>query len=155
MEQTERAVTVYYDREGDYLEVLFEQKPGYFRETDHDAVMKRVDTDGNVIGFSILKARVLTEQPLSLDLGEQQVSPRRRGNAASPHKGPVGQSRNTGKAWSAKDEKQLKTLAEKDTPARVVGFKLGRTEGAVRSKASELGISLKPTNQSPYNRRKK
>ncbi len=69
MEQTERAVTVYYDREGDYLEVLFEQKPGYFRETDHDALMERVDTDGHVIGFSILKVSVPTGQPLAVKLG--------------------------------------------------------------------------------------
>jgi uncharacterized protein YuzE len=69
MEQTERAVTVYYDREGDYLEVLFEQKPGYFRKTDHDAVMERVDTEGHVIGFSILKASVPTGQPLAVKLG--------------------------------------------------------------------------------------
>jgi hypothetical protein len=37
----------------------------------------------------------------------------------------------------------------------VIGLKLGRTEDAVRSKASDMGVSLKPTNQSPYNRRKK
>jgi hypothetical protein len=35
----------------------------------------------------------------------------------------------------------------------VIGLKLGRSEDAVRSKAHELGVSLKPTNQSPYNRR--
>lgn len=69
MEQTERAVTVYYDREGDYLEVLFEQKPGYFRETEHDAVMERVDAEGHVIGFSILRASVPTGHPMSVKLG--------------------------------------------------------------------------------------
>jgi hypothetical protein len=45
-------------------------------------------------------------------------------------------------------------LAKQNTPTRVIGLKLGRTEGAVRTKASEAGISLKPTNQSPYNRSK-
>ena len=35
-----------------------------------------------------------------------------------------------------------------------MGFKLGRTEEAIRAKASEMGVSLKPTNQSPYNRSK-
>ena len=63
-------------------------------------------------------------------------------------------TRNTGKPWSAKDEKQLAELAEGNTPTRVIGLKLGRTENAVRSKASEKKVSLKPTNQSPYNRRK-
>jgi hypothetical protein len=40
------------------------------------------------------------------------------------------------------------------TPTRVAGLKLGRSENAVRAKASEVGVSLKPTNQSPYNRKK-
>jgi hypothetical protein len=35
-----------------------------------------------------------------------------------------------------------------------VALKLGRTPAAVENKASEQGVSLKPTNQSPYNRRK-
>ena len=61
-------------------------------------------------------------------------------------------TRNTGKSWSGGAERQLKQLARGNTPTRVIGLKLGRTEGAIRSKASELGVSLKPTNQSPYNR---
>jgi hypothetical protein len=63
-------------------------------------------------------------------------------------------TRNSGKPWTSADEKQLKQLAKENTPTRVIGLKLGRTENAVRSKATELGISLKPTNQSPYNREK-
>ncbi len=35
-------VRVWYDQEGDYLEVLFDRKKGYFRETDNDAVMEKV-----------------------------------------------------------------------------------------------------------------
>lgn len=62
-------------------------------------------------------------------------------------------TRNTGKQWSSGDIKQLRDLAGKNTPTRVIGLKLGRTEDAVQSKASEKNISLKPTNQSPYNRR--
>jgi len=62
---------------------------------------------------------------------------------------------NHGKHWSRSDVRQLKTLAKENTPTRVIGLKLSRTEDAVRGKASEEGISLKPTNQSPYNRRKK
>jgi hypothetical protein len=64
-------------------------------------------------------------------------------------------TRNTGKEWLGKDVTELKKLAKQNTPTRVIGLKLGRTEGSVRSKASSKGISLKPTNQSPYNRRKK
>lgn len=59
-------------------------------------------------------------------------------------------NRNTGKAWTPQEVKQLQTLAKGNTPTRVIGLKLGRTEGAVRTKASTEDISLKPTNQSPY-----
>ena len=63
-------------------------------------------------------------------------------------------TRNSGKPWTATDAKQLQRLANQNTPTRVIGLKLGRTEDAVRSQASNNGVSLKPTNQSPYNRRK-
>ena len=62
---------------------------------------------------------------------------------------------NSGKAWSAQDEAELKDLAAHNTPTRVIGIKLGRTESGVQSKAQDLGVSLKPTNQSPYGSSKK
>lgn len=62
--------------------------------------------------------------------------------------------RNTGKDWSRSDVSSLRQLASENTPTRVIGLKLGRTENAVRTKASSERVSLKPTNQSPYNRRK-
>lgn len=64
-------------------------------------------------------------------------------------------TRNSGKQWTTQDKQRLRQLAHQNTPSRVIGLKLGRSEDAVRSKASELNVSLKPTNQSPYNRRKK
>lgn len=48
--------------------------------------------------------------------------------------------------------KQVRQLAAQNTPTRVIGIKTGRTENAVRQIASNNNISLKPTNQSPYNR---
>ncbi len=64
-----KEIKVWYDQEGDYLEVLFEKKEGYFKETENDAVMEKVDKDGEVIGFSILKVSALKEQkPISLIL---------------------------------------------------------------------------------------
>lgn len=62
-------------------------------------------------------------------------------------------TRNSGKAWSRADEAKLRQLAKGNTPTRVIGLKLGRTENAVRSRASQINVSLKPTNQSPYNRK--
>lgn len=61
-------------------------------------------------------------------------------------------TRNTGKPWSTTDESRLKMLAVHNTPTGVIGLKLGRTKDAVRAKTHELGVSLRPTNQSPYNR---
>lgn len=61
---------------------------------------------------------------------------------------------NSGNDWSRGEVKQLRQEAQQNTPTRVIGLHLGRTEGAVRTRASQEGISLKPTNQSPYNRRK-
>ena len=63
-------------------------------------------------------------------------------------------TRNSGKEWTRSDVSQIKTLAAQNTATRVIGLKLGRTENAVRSEASKVGVSLKPTNQSPYNRKK-
>ncbi len=62
-------VKIWYDESADYLEVLFDRKAGYFRETDNDSVMEKVDSDGNVLGFSILKVRSLSQKsPLSVSL---------------------------------------------------------------------------------------
>jgi uncharacterized protein YuzE len=64
-----RHVRVWYDAEGDYLEVIFERKEGYFRETVSDQVMEKVDSDGNVIGFSVLKVSALRDRPIEVALG--------------------------------------------------------------------------------------
>ena len=63
-------------------------------------------------------------------------------------------NRNSGKPWTPADRKELRQLAKGNTPTRVIGLKLGRTPDAVQSQASRQGTSLKPTNQSPYNRKK-
>jgi hypothetical protein len=62
---------------------------------------------------------------------------------------------NHGKHWTPEEVKSLEKLADPNTPTRVIALKLKRTEDAVKSKASEEEISLKPVNQSPYNRQKK
>ena len=56
-------VTVWYDKEGDCLEILFARRKGYIRETANDAVMEKVDEEGNSIGFSILKVSGLRDHP--------------------------------------------------------------------------------------------
>ena len=61
------SVRIWYDHEGDFLEVMFERKAGYFRETPDDRVMEKVDRKGRVIGFHILKVSKAT-RPLSVRL---------------------------------------------------------------------------------------
>ena len=63
--------------------------------------------------------------------------------------------KNHGKDWTAGDEKKLEKLAGGNTPTGLIAYQLGRTEASVRAKAHDLEVSLKPTNQSPYNRQKK
>lgn len=58
--------------------------------------------------------------------------------------------KNHGKSWTSSQTRQLKSLAKGNTPTRVIGLKLGRTEASVRGQASKVGQPLKPTNQSPY-----
>ena len=54
------------------------------------------------------------------------------------------------KGWSAAEDKTLKTLIKQNTPTRVIGLKLQRSEASVRQHVSRLGLSLRPTNRSPY-----
>lgn len=64
---TKRRVKVWYDRDGDFLEVMFERREGFFRETASDQVMEKVDKEGRVLGFHVLKVSKLT-RPLDLEL---------------------------------------------------------------------------------------
>lgn len=61
-------VKVWFDAEGDYLEVLFDAKPGFFRETSSDQVMEKVDEHGNILGFSVLKVSTIRKSPLEVAL---------------------------------------------------------------------------------------
>ncbi|MBK6457172.1 MAG: hypothetical protein IPF87_14045 [Gemmatimonadetes bacterium] len=54
--------------------------------------------------------------------------------------------------WSPHDLETLRTLAAGNTPTRVIGLKLGRSEQAGHRMASRQGVSLKPVNQAPYGR---
>ena len=62
-------VKVWFDPEADFLEVIFSEVPGYMRETENDAVMERVDGEGNLLGFSILAVSQLAKsKPLIAEL---------------------------------------------------------------------------------------
>ena len=62
-------VKIWFDAEADFLEVRFSDAVGHMKETNHDAVMERVDEQGQVIGFSVMGvSRFKKEKPLEADL---------------------------------------------------------------------------------------
>jgi hypothetical protein len=72
-----------------------------------------------------------------------------------PRKANPSYKRRSRQPWSAADVSTLKQLAKGNTPTGVMSIKLQRPLAAIRSKAQREGISLKPVNRSPYNRRSK
>ena len=62
-------VKVWFDKEGDFLEVRFSDKAGYLRETDQEAVMERVDEQGQILGFTVMAVSKLDkDHPLVAQL---------------------------------------------------------------------------------------
>ena len=62
-------VKIWFDAEADFLEVRFSDAAGYEKETKHDAVLERVDAQGQVIGFSVMGvSRFKKSKPLEADL---------------------------------------------------------------------------------------
>lgn len=63
-------IEVWFDREGDFLEVSFSEAKGYFRDIGND-IFERVDEKGRVIGFAIFnftrRDKTLVEVPLELE----------------------------------------------------------------------------------------
>jgi len=72
----DKAVKVWFDAEGDFLEVLFSDAPGYMAATDDDAVMKRVGSDGRLLGFTILgvSKRAGEKHPLEATLDRDEAA---------------------------------------------------------------------------------
>lgn len=64
----QRRLKIWYDKEGDFLEVMFEQRPGVFRATANPHVMEKVDENGKVLGFSIMRVSALQDAPLEVTL---------------------------------------------------------------------------------------
>lgn len=66
-------VKLWFDAEHDYLEVTFSDTSGFMRTTRSDAVMRRVDEQGRVIGFSVFGlSRFQKDRPLEADLPAEE-----------------------------------------------------------------------------------
>lgn len=62
-------IKVWFDTEGDFLEVQFKETPGFMRPTSNEAVMERVDEQGHIVGFSVLGvSRFKKDRPLEAEL---------------------------------------------------------------------------------------
>ena len=72
---TTRKVFVSYDHEGDMLEVLWAFREGYFTPTDDERVLKRLDDDGEVIGFLIHEMSTLRNPAPSSSSWRQRPPP--------------------------------------------------------------------------------
>ena len=67
-----RKVSVWYDGDGDMLEVLWAFREGYFTPTDDQRILKRLDDDGEVIGFLIHEISTLKQaSPVEFDLASE------------------------------------------------------------------------------------
>lgn len=71
----EKEIKIWFDKEADYLEVMFEVKEGYFKDTKNDAVMIKVDMEGNVIGLSVQAVSKLA-RPVYLTIDEKDAKVR-------------------------------------------------------------------------------
>ena len=73
---TSKRVFVSYYHEGDMLEVLWALREGYFTPTDDNRILKRLDDDGEVIGFLIHEMSTLNESsPVEFELESEVPDP--------------------------------------------------------------------------------
>ncbi|WGS23335.1 MULTISPECIES: hypothetical protein [unclassified Bradyrhizobium] len=78
-----------------------------------------------------------------------------RSAGKGPRKANPRYKRRSHQRWSNKEVTQLLALAKANTPTGVISLKMQRPPASIASKAQREGISLRPINRSPYNRRKK
>ncbi len=66
------AVNVWYDREGDYLEVIFEDAPAVMEEVQED-IFERRTPDGRIVGFAVFNVSRHDRDKLTLALAVTAV----------------------------------------------------------------------------------
>ena len=69
-----KSVRIWYDPEGDFLEVMWAVKPGEFVDTVDGNAYVKVDEDGNLLGFQIISPSKLSK-PLcvTFDIDDPEV----------------------------------------------------------------------------------
>lgn len=65
---------IWYDPEGDFLEVNFACKPGVFQSTPVRNMLVKLDSDGHIIGFSVLNISEVADAPMEIDIPLNKLS---------------------------------------------------------------------------------
>jgi uncharacterized protein YuzE len=64
---------IWYDPEGDFLEVSVTDREGDYRPSSSDNVILKVDKKGALIGFAILNISQVDESPLEVNISLKQL----------------------------------------------------------------------------------
>jgi uncharacterized protein YuzE len=65
-------IRIWYDREGDFLEITFRDAKGYLQEITED-VYERVDEAGNLLGYALLNVTRHERQAVLIPLEAQRL----------------------------------------------------------------------------------
>ena len=65
-------IRIWYDREGDFLEITFRDARGYLQEITED-VYERVDEAGNLLGYALLNVTRHERQTVLISLEAQRL----------------------------------------------------------------------------------
>lgn len=50
-----KVIRLWYDKEGGFLEIIFNTKLGYSTGIEEDGIIKRIDEEGNLLSIGILE----------------------------------------------------------------------------------------------------
>jgi len=67
------AMNIWYDKEGDFLEITFRQAKGYIKEISED-IYERVDAHGDLLGYSILNVSRHERHTIAIPLEVQRLA---------------------------------------------------------------------------------
>lgn len=65
-------IRIWYDQEGDFLEITFQEAKGYLQEIAED-IYERVDEGGNLLGYALLNMTRHERQVLAIPLEIQRL----------------------------------------------------------------------------------
>ncbi len=65
-------INLWYDKEGDFLEITFRDAKGYFQEIADD-IYERVDENGNILGYAVFNFTQHERQSLMIPVKSQQL----------------------------------------------------------------------------------